>query len=128
MPDSTAISSSRSASTSCSRGSLTISSGVTAAAEANAPRSGLQRSQERDQVVLLLLRKANPEALVVEIDDGGQIVGRAVVEIRCPTRECAQDGPFEAPDVLPATGDERAPRIGRLDRPQRLLVAQCVER
>src|SRR6266404_4425239 len=67
----------------------------------------LQRPQERDQIILLRLGEAQVEPLVVEVHGVGQRGRRAIVEVRRPPGQPAQDRSLEAPDVLPLAGDER---------------------
>jgi hypothetical protein len=45
-------------------------------------RAFLERAEEGDQVGLVLLGEADVEALVVEVDDGVEVGGEAVVEDR----------------------------------------------
>lgn len=51
----------------------------------------LERLQEVDQVLHLLLRQTNLEALVIEVDDLLQIARDAVVEARGTRRQSSQD-------------------------------------
>src|SRR5260221_10605044 len=72
----------------------------------------LQRFQERDEVGLLPRGQADVEASVVEIDRLLERGRRAVVKIRRPSRECAEDRALELADVSPSAGHHRATRIG----------------
>src|SRR5712664_2825732 len=76
------------------------------------PCTHLQRPQESNQVRLLLIRKAKPEADIVEVDRVEERGGRAVVEVRRPAGESAQDRALEAGDILPFAGDEGSPGVG----------------
>src|SRR5258705_11199578 len=92
------------------------------------PCAHLQRPQESNQVRLLLIRQAQPEADIVEVDRVEECRGRAVVEVRGATGEAAQDGTLEAADVLPFAGDECPARVGHVLDVAGRLVAQPVGR
>jgi hypothetical protein len=73
------------------------------------------RAQDSDQVLLLLLGEADIEALVVEINNIPEGVGRTVMEIWCAAGKPSQDRSLHPADVLPQSGGEGAARIsGRL--------------
>lgn len=60
----------------------------------------LQRIQERQQLHFLHRCQAHLEAVVVEVHDFQQVGGGAVVEIGCAGCEAAQDGAFDAIQVI----------------------------
>src|SRR4030095_13667013 len=76
------------------------------------PCAHLQRPQESNQVRLLLVRQAQPEADIEKVACVEGCAGRAVVEVRGATGEAAQDGTLEAADVLPLASDECPARGG----------------
>src|SRR5436190_8909099 len=89
----------------------------------------LQGQQESDKVLLFVVRKADAEPLVIEVDHGIEVLCRVVVEIGCPGRQRAEDGPLEPPDVFPLAGDQCATGVGRLDRLEwRRVVPKRVQR
>src|SRR5205823_11541172 len=111
---------------------------VTAATFSGSPRRGwrrgpcryatLQRPQERDKIMLLLLGEAQVEPLAVEVHGVGQRGRRAVVEVRRAAGEPTQDRALEAAHVFPLAGDERPPGVGHdLGLPGR-LVTERVDR
>src|SRR4051794_6427992 len=89
-------------------------------------RSRSQRAEERDQIGLLLVREADVESCVVEVDDGLEVGARAVVEVRGAGGEAAQDRALELADVLPAPGEQGAAGVGGGAHLAGGLVAQGV--
>src|SRR5260221_5721073 len=75
--------------------------------------------QEGAQITYFVVGEADAEPLVVEVDGRVQILRRAVMEIRRPRRQRAEDRSLEPADILPLAGDQRASRIGDLDRSER---------
>src|SRR5262245_57324055 len=71
--------------------------------------AGSQRVEEVHQILLLLIGKADAEALVVEVHRVHQRRRRAVVEIGRARRQAAQDRSFQLADVGALAGDHGAP-------------------
>ena len=72
----------------------------------------LERIQEIDEIGFLLVRKANCEPLVVEVDHVPQGGSRTIVEVRRARSEPAQDRTFEPADILALAGDHGAAWVG----------------
>src|SRR6476469_2246218 len=70
-----------------------------------------ERSQERRQISLLLIRQLHLKPLVVELHDLIEIRRGAVVEVRRPGRQPAQDRALDAADVGALARDQGAARV-----------------
>src|ERR1700755_3569259 len=91
-------------------------------------QSTSERAEEGDQVGLVLLGEADVEAGVVEVDDGVEVGGEAIVKVGSAGGEGAEHRALEAADVGPLSVDHRAARVGDLDGLAGGLVAEGVER
>src|SRR5690606_35765984 len=93
----------------------------------------LENTQEVHEIGLLLRRELHVVAFVVEIDDGCEILGGAVGEIRCASGDTAQRLHDERPHIGATTGDQGATRIVRqyfapeVRMRKRILVAGDLE-
>jgi len=67
--------------------------------------SRLQRLQEVDQVLHLLAREANLEALVIKIDELLEISGNSVMEIWRARRQSPEDKTLASADITTLSGD-----------------------
>src|SRR5690349_6033490 len=76
------------------------------------PETWLQRLQERGQVVHLRAGETDVEAQIVEFHHIQQRGGRAVVKIRRPSRQPAQNRPLDLADIGTFAGNERPTGIG----------------
>src|SRR5208282_4076789 len=88
----------------------------------DASAAGSERLQERYQVLGLLFGEANCEALVVEIHDIRQCGGGAVLEVRRPRRQSAQNRSLHLSNIRALSADERFAQIGhgkRIPRAER---------
>ena len=75
----------------------------------------LQRIQECDQVGHFFLRQIHLETLVVKIQELGEVLRGAVVEIRGAGGKASQDGTFDAVHVAAEAGDEAFAGIGGVE-------------
>src|SRR5208283_3370740 len=93
----------------------------------DASAAGSERLQERYQVLGLLFGEANCEALVVEIHDIRQCGGGAVLEVRRPRRQSAQNRSLHLSNIRALSADERFAQIGhgkRIPRAERAAAVQ----
>jgi len=64
---------------------------------ASSGRVDLERTQECDKVVVLLMCEIHREAVVVEVDDRGEVLREAVVEVGRARGKATQDRSLNLP-------------------------------
>src|SRR5580692_2249988 len=85
---------------------------VAATAPVRAGDRGLKRLQEVHQVLHLLLREANLEALVIKIHDLLEVACYSVMEVRRACSQASQNEALSTADVAALPADQRFAGIG----------------
>src|SRR5215831_2439040 len=91
------------------------------------PSTGSERTEEMNEIGLVLRAEADVEAAVIESDDRLESWREAIVEIRGARRERTEVRDLELADVCPCPGHERSSWIARLDGRVRREIAEGVE-
>lgn len=76
--------------------------------------SQLKRFEKVDEIVLLLVGKAQVEPILIKVHHVLERRGHSIVEVGSACGKSAQDRAFELADIRAFTGYERSPGIRRL--------------